>query len=396
MGVSFLAVLEGSKLIGVCARRELDQALGSRYGFALNAKRPIREQMMKSPLRVAVGSPITEVFKAASARDDVSFFDDVLLVGPDETYAGVIGMRTLVRLQTDFLLGNIDRLEASGREIAAKNREMESDLALAKAVQQAMLPEPTSLLSGGSGAMRLAHRYQPAGAVSGDFFDVIRVSEESAGVLICDVMGHGVRAAMVTAMIRAILEELRPIGSDPGALMTRLNRDLTRILLKTGDFIFVTAAYAVVPFNGGKLRYARAGHPAPLCWESANGKVHPLDGSGGPALGFVDQFKYDGAEHEFRPGDRLVLFTDGIFEAMNPAGDEFGTKRLAASLADLADRPLADALDSVVSSVSAFSAGAPFADDLCLVAVEMAQARGAVAACASAAPSGSLKGDGPA
>jgi serine phosphatase RsbU (regulator of sigma subunit) len=376
-GVAFLAVLDGDQLLGVCARRELDQALGSRFGFALNAGRPVREHLMAAPLRFATGTPLTEVFKAAAERDRTSFFDDVLLVAPDGAYLGLIAMRTLVRLQTDILLGNIDRLEASRRDIAAKNREMESDLAMAREVQLALLPATTAPISAGGRTLRLAHHYQPAGIVSGDFFDVMRLSEETFAIAVCDVMGHGVRAALITAMVRAMLEELRPMGGEPGALLTRLNRDLTGILRQTGDLIFVTMAYAVLAPAAGRIRYAQAGHPAPLHWDARAGKTRPVACAAdcaGPALGLVEDVAYGTSEEAFQPGDRLVLFTDGVFEAVGVDGEEFGRDRLADAVSASACQPLGEALTQVLAGVAAFGGGAPFADDICLIAVEWVQA----------------------
>lgn len=375
VGVAFLAVLDGERLLGACARRELDRVLSSRYGFALNAQRPVREYLMAAPLRIVTGMPLTEVFKTASDRDDRDFFDDVILVKPDGAYVGLIAIRTLVRLQTDFLLGSIAKLEASRREIADKNREMESDLAMAREVQLALLPQTTAPFSTGGLTLRLAHRFQPAGGVSGDFFDVLRLPGQAVGIMICDVMGHGVRSALITAMIRAMLEELRPIAADPGVLLTRLNRDLTRLLRQTGDLIFVTAAYVVLSLDQRKLRYAQAGHPTPLRWDARTRTVQPVacpPDRAGPALGLIDEFEFFTSEEPFCEGDRIVLFTDGLFEAANVAGEEFGLTRLATAVAGNSPAALDAALTALMAGVSDFCGGAPFADDLCVIAAEFA------------------------
>ena len=375
-GVAFLAVLDGERLCGVCAQRELDQALGSRYGFALYAQRPVREHLMVAPLHVVTNTPLTDVFKATSGRADREFFDDVLLVDPTGSYVGLIAMRTLVRLQTDFLLGNITHLEASRREIADKNRAMESDLAMAREVQLALLPQTIAPLAAGRHTLRLAHRYQPAGGVSGDFFDVLKISEHTIGLVVCDVMGHGVRAALITAMVRAMLEELRPIAADPGALLTRLNRDLTRILRQTGELIFVTAACAVLSLDDGKLRYAQAGHPTALRWDARAGTVRPVacaPDRAGPALGLIEDFEFATNEEPFAAADRLVLFTDGLFEAASATGEEFGLERLTAVIAAGAGQSLEMTLSRLVDEVSAFCQGAPFADDICVLAAELSE-----------------------
>ncbi len=373
--VDFLAVTEGEVLLGVCARRELVSALGSRFGFALNARQPVRAYLMAAPLRVVVGEKMTEVFKAAAARPDREFYDDVLLVEDSGRYVGMIPMRTIVRLQTEFLLDNNARLEASRLEIAGKNRQMEDDLLMAREVQLAMLPQTHLPLASSGMTLRIAHRFQPAGGVSGDFFDVLRLSDHAVGILICDVMGHGVRSALITAMVRAMLEELRPIAADPGVLLTRLNRDLTRILRQTGGMIFVTAAYAVIHLGFGKLRYAQAGHPTPLRWDQQARKMRPVTcppEAAGPALGLMDEFEFTTSEEPITAGDRLLLFTDGLFEAASPGGEEFGPQRLADALAAQIGQPLDASITALLRDVQGFSAGAPFSDDVCIVAVELA------------------------
>lgn len=373
LNIDFAAVLDGERLLGLCARGELAQALGSRYGFALNARRPVSAHLMTTPLVVSADTPATAVFKAASGRTDREFYDDVLLVDVAGRYAGLIPMRTLVRLQTEFLLGNIAHLEVSRQEIAAKNREMRQDLEMAREVQLAMLPATQSAFGKGELTLQIAHRYQPAASVSGDFFDVLPLSETAVGLLICDVMGHDVRSALITAMIRAMVGELRPVATDPGMLLTHLNRDLTRLLRQTGSMIFVTAAYVVIDLATRSLRYAQAGHPTALRWDARTAAIKPVScslESAGPALGLIDEFEFATTEEALAPGDRVVLFTDGVFEAADAAGEEFGPARLAASIARGMAQPLESALDSLLAEVSAFCGATEFGDDVCLLAVE--------------------------
>ncbi len=371
---NFLAVLEGGMLLGVCARRELIQQLGSRFGFALNARHSVGSHLMAAPLRVVVRTAVTTVFKAAAARADHEFYDDVLLVDEGGGYCGMIPMRTLARLQTAFLLGNIGRLESSRQVIAEKNRQMEEDLQMAREVQCAMQPQSHAPAAFGQLSLKIAHRFQPAGGVSGDFFDVLRLSEHSVGVLVCDVMGHGVRSALVTAMVRALLEPLRPSAGDPAALLTRLNQDLKRILRQAGSMIFVTAAYAVVDLRAGKIRYAQAGHPTPLRTESRSGAVRAFGCSPeteGPALGLIEDFAFVATEESIATGDRLVLFTDGVFEAAQAGGEEFGLERLRVALARRSTAPLEAMLTGLLVDVTEHCEGAPFGDDVCLVALEL-------------------------
>jgi sigma-B regulation protein RsbU (phosphoserine phosphatase) len=342
-GIDFIAVLDAGRLLGVCARRDLTESLGTRFGFALNARRPVVEHLMTAPLRIETGSDLTAVFKAVAARGEREFYDDVLLVEWDQRYVGLIPMRTLARLQTDVLLGNIARVEASRREIAAKNRQMEDDLRMAREVQLAMLPSAQPPLQWAGITLRVASRFQAAGDMSGDFFATLRLSEQTFGALVCDVMGHGVRSALITAMVRAMLEGLRPIADDPARLLTQLNRDLTRLLRQAGGLIFVTAAYVVFDLAGEKVRYAQAGHPTPLRWDvrhQAMRRIACTDEQAGPALGMIDDFEFSCGEEPLVAGDRFLLFTDGLTEAATAAGEEYGEPRVAAVLARGAGQPL--------------------------------------------------------
>jgi serine phosphatase RsbU (regulator of sigma subunit) len=372
-GVDFLAVLDGKRLLGLCSRRQLTQQLSSRFGFALLARHSVSAFLMAAPMMVSEETPITAVFKAAASREAQEFYDDVLLVDREKCFLGMIPMRTLVRLQTEFLIRNNARLEASREELAAKNRTMEEDLLMAREMQLAMQPQAHAPLSANGLTLSIAHRYQPAAGVSGDFFDVQRISNHAAGILVCDVMGHGVRSALITAMVRAMIEELRPVAADPGAFLTHLNRDLTRILRHAGGLIFVTAAYAVIHLDVGRLDYAQAGHPTPFRWDAQTRVVRPVacpPESAGPALGLMDDFEFETVRASFASGDRLALFTDGLFEAANPAGEEFGLQRLGQVLANVAARPLGEALDTVLREATHFSSGT-FADDVCIIATEV-------------------------
>ncbi|MGH8092456.1 MAG: PP2C family protein-serine/threonine phosphatase [Chthoniobacterales bacterium] len=122
---------------------------------------------------------------------------------------------------------------------------METDLRMAMELQQALLPKEYPLFPSTAttqtARLRFAHLYQPASLMSGDFFHVVRISEEEAGVFICDVMGHGVRSALITAMLRALIAGEGANLADPGLLMTDLNRELTAILKQTDTVLFVTA-----------------------------------------------------------------------------------------------------------------------------------------------------------
>ena len=144
--------------------------------------------------------------------------------------------------------------------------------------------------------------------MGGDFFAVSALSENEAGVFICDVAGHGVRSALVTAMIRALAEELKPLATNPGQFLSKLNSDLHAILKHTGTPMLTTAFYLVADWTTGTMRYANAGHPKPLHIRRSAGQVEPLANAAGksqPVLGLFEDAAYQTSEVKLgsqRPG----------------------------------------------------------------------------------------------
>src|SRR5690606_31152504 len=140
----------------------------------------------------------------------------------------------------------------------------------------------------------------------GDFFNVLQLSDSKAGLFICDVMCHGVRSALVTAMVRAMVEELKSVASDPGQLLTRINRDLRTILQQTGTPLFTTAFYIIADLENRQFLYANAGHPKPFLIHKENDRVESLknaDGKSRPALGLFQESVYPTTTIPMHPGD---------------------------------------------------------------------------------------------
>lgn len=376
----YMAVLDGDELVGLCARRQVGMMLGARFGFALYSHKPVREALVLSTTSVSVGEPISEVLKTVFSRPDETFFDDVVLLDEAGKFQGLIFARTLVRLQHALLLENIDRLEKQRREISQKNAQMEEDLQMAREIQQALLPQQYPRIPanspGGEGWLRFSHFYHPAGAVSGDFFHVQSISDIAVGVFICDVMGHGVRSAFVTAMLRALVEELRPLGGEPGELLTRMNSELRSILKQSGSPMFATAFYLMADVKTGRVRYAKAGHPDPLHLNRNADSLEPLccaAGTQGPPLGLLDGSRYGTNESALGAGDVIFFYTDGVHEVFDTSENEFGDEGLRAAILKRRSLPLDNILNGVVSDARDFSGNNGFSDDVCLVGMELVE-----------------------
>ncbi len=272
------------------------------------------------------------------------------------------------------------QLAESADLLRRQHAQMETDLAMARVVQQALLPQDYPTFPPGVTAnesrLRFAHRWIPTHQVAGDFFAVLPVSATAAGVFLCDVMGHGVRAALITTHLRGLLREQEALAGDPGAFLTSLNRNLQALLERVGETVFVTAAYVVMDAAAGELRFANAGHPAPLHLERSAGRVAActLPDGPGPALGLMSDFAYDSARRACAGGDAVLLFTDGLYEAEGADGEQFGQKRLAAAVTARLGQPTARLLDGLLADVQATrpSAAGPLPDDVCLVAMERA------------------------
>ncbi|HEX7577364.1 MAG TPA: SpoIIE family protein phosphatase, partial [Verrucomicrobiae bacterium] len=226
-------------------------------------------------------------------------------------------------------------LARSREEVQAKNELMEENLRMAREIQSAMLPQqypafPQEVPPEQS-AFQFVHRYEPAESVSGDFFNVSALSDTEASVFICDVTGHGVRAALVTAMIRALSEELKPLARDPGMFLRKLNSDLSNILKNTGSPMLTTAFYLVADWTTGVMRFANAGHPKPLLVRRSADSVKPLvnvSGQSQPALGLFDDPSYQTTELTLTPGDFVMLFTDGLYEVQGLNEELYSQERM--------------------------------------------------------------------
>ena len=268
-------------------------------------------------------------------------------------------------------------LARSREELRTKNLLMEENLHMAREIQFAMLPQqypifpPVAPLE--QSAFQFVHRYQPAETVSGDFFSVSALSEDEAAAFICDVTGHGVRAALVTAMIRALVEELKPIAHDPGQFLRKLNADLFTILKTTGSPMLTTAFYLVANWRTGVMRFANAGHPKPLMVHRPAGRVEPLaniSGKSQPALGLFEDPPYQTSEVNLAPGDFVMLFTDGLYEVQGENEELYSQERLIMDVEDRLRTPPAQLFDELLGAISRFSVDHKFADDVCLVGME--------------------------
>ncbi|MGL4400316.1 MAG: SpoIIE family protein phosphatase [Luteolibacter sp.] len=269
------------------------------------------------------------------------------------------------------------RVAERTRELWAKNAIMEEDLGMARELQMAFLPHHFPTLPRGAdpadSAVKFCSIFHPSSSVSGDLFNVVRVSDTAVGIFICDVMGHGVRAALVTAMMRALEEQLDELAADPGKLLTEMNRALRGVLRQLGTTLFTTACYLIVDVAHGRITFANAGHPSPLLVRGVHCEVEPITArrTGGPALGLFEDVRYATHELPVAAGDLILAFTDGLFEAENADSEAFSIARLRDSIRSRKGLPLDQLMQEVFSEIKSFAEGQLFSDDVCFVGVEI-------------------------
>ena len=268
------------------------------------------------------------------------------------------------------------KLEAYAAELSHKNEEMKKDLEMARDIQRALLPRKYpkySAKEGGPPLLDFSHIYIPSGTIGGDFFDVIDLSDSHVGLFMADVSGHGMRAALITATLRGIVEEMALDSDSPSEFMRKINYAYTSIFEITDDFSFVTAIYAVLDVHTGNVKLSFAGHPGPIVIRST-GKARQIDfqtEGNSPAIGLLGSRDVDFQDYELRldSGDTIFLYTDGIFEEESQAREEYGQCRLVERLSNCGAKPLDDILDGIVSDVRRVTDKKEFVDDVCMLAV---------------------------
>ncbi|RXH55296.1 PP2C family protein-serine/threonine phosphatase [Granulicella sibirica] len=260
------------------------------------------------------------------------------------------------------------RLQAANNQLAQQvqygRQELEtqaSDLRDAFEIQSSLLPRTIPQIAG----VEISCAWQPARTVSGDYFDVLVLSDSRIAFCLADVSGKGMSAALITANLQATLRAFAPDESSPARLCHRLNQALCASL-PTGRF--VTLVYGILDRKRMTLTYELAGHNAPLLLRGS--EVIPLPGSG-PVLGILPGAVFSDQAFALRPGDRILISTDGVTEAFNPTGEEFGDDRLVAAALNGGDT--AHSIRAEVMRAVSLFAEDHFHDDASLLVVRLDQ-----------------------
>jgi sigma-B regulation protein RsbU (phosphoserine phosphatase) len=226
------------------------------------------------------------------------------------------------------------RLERRNRELeqtvesdTAERELQEQELSRAREIQQAFLPKELPQMKG----FEIAAIWEPARSVGGDYFDVIRLSETKLGICIADVVGKGVPAALLMANVQAAVRAYASESASPAWLCDRVN---SVVCANIAEGKFITLFYGILDACERTLEFTSAGHPRPILMH-VSGSVTQLD-NGGAVLGVFPNWKFEDSVVELLPGDLLVLFTDGITEAANANGEQFGEDGVTRAVTNLA------------------------------------------------------------
>jgi sigma-B regulation protein RsbU (phosphoserine phosphatase) len=266
---------------------------------------------------------------------------------------------TQVQVTAEDEIGRLGRrFNAMSRALAVETETNRRDLEAARQVQSHLLPPPVFRL----GCLEVAGVCIPKGPVGGDVYDVRPLPGDRVGVLIADVSGHNVAAALHTALVRAVVWREAELADSPGEVMARVNERLCHDL---PDEHFASAFFGWFDPHSGSFCYANAGHP-PAYLRSPRGEIHELTKSS-TLLAIVSGVAYESTSVPVESGALLVIYTDGVMETRNPQGVFYGTSELIAKFrSDGPDSP-AEALEGMLNRVASFRGGGPQEDDVTLM-----------------------------
>ena len=255
-----------------------------------------------------------------------------------------------------------DHEHALLRQLETAYRTLDNEMRAVGDIQRSLLPAELPRVEG----YRFAVHYSTSTRAGGDYYDFFPLAGGGMSLLLADVSGHGTPAAVVMSMMRALLHTSPDPIAPPDQVLVRLNAQLGHNIL-LGQF--VTACCATLEPGTGRLSYALAGHNPPFLVRGRTGEVIELANRDGPPLGIFDGPTFNCEECTLEPGDTLLLYTDGLTEAADPADEFFGTERVREILRAQRGADAPALRDRMIEALGCHTGGAPMADDLTLLVV---------------------------
>ncbi|MFC1670578.1 SpoIIE family protein phosphatase [Spirochaetota bacterium] len=246
--------------------------------------------------------------------------------------------------------------------------EIDKDLSHAKQIQDFFIS--TDYLDGESDfsdGLRQSFIYEPCIAIGGDFLNVIKIDDDNIGIIIADVEGHGITAALGTGVLRSALSIiLKDLGNKPAELLYFLNNHFCDVLSQ----LFATCYYAIINKKEKKITFSKAGHPQPLFWKKSLNDFETIDAKG-PGLGILADAKFNKVEFDIEKGDKILFFTDGIIEQLNCQNEMFQESRLKENFENLIDDGEKDIVNKLFGQLKEFTGEKDQEDDVTLFLLEI-------------------------
>src|SRR4051794_3369449 len=311
-----------------------------------------------------------ELCRRIRADADGSYTYFVMLTSLEDKEHVLRGMQAGV---DDYLTKPLDRNDLSARLIAASRvtalhrqiveqaRELESEVAMAAGIQAGLLPAAPPEVAGAE----LAGLCLPAANVGGDYYDLIPADDGRLMLLIADVAGHSIGSALLMAMARSVLRREVAGGGSPSEVLAATNQAMYADLVTAG--LFITMFCARYDPADGQLTYANAGHNPPVLTSEAGTAELDADGA---AIGFLEHVDFEERTETLAAGDALLLYTDGVVEAIDAAEEPFGEQRLAELVEAMAGAGAEPLIDAVVEALNDFTGGGHQRDDITMVALQ--------------------------
>ena len=247
-------------------------------------------------------------------------------------------------------------------EETLEKQRMEEDLEIAREIQSGLLPKTCPRLQG----FEIAATNIPSQQVGGDYFDCIILDDNRVCLAIADVSGKGIPASLLMANIQASLHAIIDSDQDLSSLTTKVNNIVHK---NTGHDKFITFFYGILDTTDNRFTSVNAGHNPPYLYRAEKGDFQMLD-TGGLLLGMLPNMPYEVESNQLHPGDWIVMFTDGISEAMNADDEEFEEHRIEAVIRENVSASAEEMKESLLSAVHAFTAGVPQSDDITVIVVK--------------------------
>jgi sigma-B regulation protein RsbU (phosphoserine phosphatase) len=358
--IGAVVVASNSAVQGMFSERDLlRRAADSRHDWSHT---PISRFMTANPITVPPDVPWADAMAIMDAKRirHLPVVDGGRLVG-------MISVRDLLHHRAEYLEALVhDRtaaLAAKNTALTEREQQMTRNLKVAAKIQKRLLPRELPRFE----PFQFSVAFRGHDQVTGDYHDFVPIGPDHLAVLIADASGHGVPAAFISVMAKMCCNAYCQGLDSPSAMLRAMNDHL-------GDLIdyehFITMFIAVLDRRSLTLTYARAGHPLPLLFRAATSQVMALDAPGA-MIGVMPDPDFEDQRLALEPGDKLLLFTDGVPECRNPADEVLGMVPLQSFLEREGHRPCSDLLDVLESELARFRSGRPFEDDVTIIVVEV-------------------------